>query len=45
MQEIANEKISNLENALAQAQDDAKLQSSKVRYFYFHIWFTKHSML
>lgn len=34
----ANEKISNLENALSQAQDDAKSQSSKVRdiaYFYF----------
>lgn len=31
----ANEKISNLENALSQAQDDAKSQSSKVRYSYF----------
>lgn len=33
----ANEKISNLENALSQAQDDAKSQSSKVSYLYFHI--------
>lgn len=42
--QIANEKISNLENALSQAQDDAKSQSSKVRHPYFHIWFIKNSI-
>lgn len=36
--QIANEKISNLENALCQAQDDAKSQSSKVRHSYFYIY-------
>lgn len=36
-----NEKISNLENALSQAQDDAKAQSSKVRDTYFNILFTQ----
>lgn len=35
--QTANEKISNLENALSQAHDDAKSQSSKVRYLYFYI--------
>lgn len=33
----ANRKISNLEKALSQAQDDAKSQSSKVRYLYSYI--------
>lgn len=35
--QIANEKISNLENALSQAQDDAMSQSSKVRHLYLYI--------
>lgn len=35
--QTANEKISNLENALSQAHDDAKSQGSKVRYLYFYI--------
>jgi len=35
--QIANEKISNLENVLSQAQDDATSQSSKVRHLYLHI--------
>jgi septal ring factor EnvC (AmiA/AmiB activator) len=34
--QTANEKISSLENALSQAQDDAKSQSSKVRHLYFY---------
>jgi len=36
--QTANEKISNLENALLQAQDDAKSQSSKVRYIYLYFY-------
>ena len=35
--QIANEKISNLENVLSQAQDDATSQSSKVRHLHLYI--------